>query len=139
MNKKTFLKNALFMLALFFSMSLSAQNEPEILKSWTPLEDAKFHYDVSYTIVKCNADSNAIVLLNAFNEGGAYSKVGFTLNFSDENGNTSQKVIVPFASKLGDMFIARCNSEEYSNLKFDFPSNIDLASMKIEITYQTQS
>ena len=82
--------------------------------------------------------SKAIVLLNAFNEDGTNPKVGFTLEFSDDNGNTSTKVIAPFASKLGDMFIAKCNSETHSNLKFDFPENIDMSSMTIKITYQTE-
>ena len=138
MNKKTILKNAVFIMALFFSIGLSAQSQPEVLKNWTALEEAKFHYDVSYSVVKCNPTSKAMVLINAFNEDGTNPKVGFTLVFSDSNGNTSTKVITPFASKLGDMFIANCNSEAHSNLKFDFPENIDMSSMEIKITYQTE-
>lgn len=138
MNKKTIFKNVIFILTLFFSITLTAQSEPETLKNWTALEEAEFHYDVSYSIVKCNPTSKAIVLLNAFNEDGTNAKVGFTLVFSDNKGNTSTKVITPFASKLGDMFIAQCNSEAHSNLKFDFPDNIDMSSMTIKITYQTE-
>jgi hypothetical protein len=125
-------------MVLFFSMTLSAQSEIEVLKNWTTLEEAEFHYDVSYSVVKCSPNSKATVLINAFNEDGTNPKVGFTLDFSDDTGNTAQVVIAPFASKLGDMFIANCNSEEHSNLKFNFPENIEISSMKIEITYQTE-
>jgi hypothetical protein len=138
MNKNFFLKNAIFTMVLFFSMTLSAQSEIEVLKNWTTLEEAEFHYDVSYSVVKCSPNSKATVLINAFNEDGTNPKVGFTLDFSDDIGNTAQVVIAPFASKLGDMFIANCNSEEHSNLKFNFPENIEISSMKIEITYQTE-
>jgi hypothetical protein len=138
MNKNFFLKNAIFTMVLFFSMTLSAQSEIEVLKNWTTLEEAEFHYDVSYSVVKCSPNSKATVLINAFNEDGTNPKVGFTLDFSDDTGNTAQVVIAPFASNLGDMFIANCNSEEHSNLKFNFPENIEISSMKIEITYQTE-
>jgi hypothetical protein len=138
MNKNFFLKNAIFTMVLFFSMTLSAQSEIEVLKNWTTLEEAEFHYDVSYSVVKCSPNSKATVLINAFNEDGTNPKVGFTLDFSDDIGNTAQVVIAPFASNLGDMFIANCNSEEHSNLKFNFPENIEISSMKIEITYQTE-
>ena len=125
-------------MTLIFTMTLSAQSEPEVLQNWTALEEADFFYDVSYSIVKCSPTSNAMVLINDFNEDGTNPKVGFTLNFSDDNGNTAQVVITPFASSLGDMFIASCNSEDHSNLKFECPKNIDLATMKIDITYQTE-
>lgn len=138
MNKKTILKNVIFILTLFFTIAISAQSEPEVLKNWTALEEAEFHYDVSYSVVKCTPTSKAIVLINAFNEDGTNPKVGFTLKFSDNNGGSFTKVITPFASKLGDMFIASCSSDKHSNLKFDFPENIDVNSMKIEITYQTE-
>ena len=137
-NKKTFLKNVLCIMTLFFTISLSAQSEPEVLKNWTALEEAEFYFDVSYSVVKCSPDSKAMVLINAFNEDGTNPKVGFTLDFSDDNGNKAQVVVAPFASKLGDMFIASCASEAYSNLKFDCPDNIDLSTMKVKITYQTK-
>ena len=139
MNKKTFLKNVLCFMTLFFTISLSAQSEPEVLKDWTALEEAEFYFDVSYSVVKCSPDSKALVLINAFNEDGTNPKVGFTLDFSDNNGNTAQVIVAPFASKLGDMFIASCDSEAHSNLKIEYPENIDLATLKIDITYQTQS
>jgi hypothetical protein len=100
MNKNFFLKNAIFTMVLFFSMTLSAQSEIEVLKNWTTLEEAEFHYDVSYSVVKCSPNSKATVLINAFNEDGTNPKVGFTLDFSDDIGNTAQVVIAPFASNL---------------------------------------
>lgn len=126
-------------MTLFFTISLSAQSEPEVLKNWTALEEAEFYFDVSYSVVKCSPDSKAMVLINAFNEDGTNPKVGFTLDFSDSKGNKAQVVIAPFASKLGDMMNADCTSDTHSNLKFDFPENIELSSVKTEITYQTAS
>lgn len=126
-------------MTLTLSTTVFSQSEPEILKNWTALEEAEFHYDVSYAVVKCTPTSKPSILINAFNEDGTNPKVGFTLKFSDANGNSFTKVITPFSSKLGDMFIASCNSNKYPNLKFDFPENIELSSMKIEITYQTSS
>jgi hypothetical protein len=130
----------LFITSLFLLSSVLtySQSEPEVLKNWTALEEAEFHFDVSYSIVKCSPASKATVLMNTFNEDGTNPKVGFTLDFSDASGNKAQVIVAPFASKLGDMFIASCASEAYSNLKFDCPDNIDLSTMKVKITYQTK-
>ena len=116
-----------------------AQTEPEYLQNWTQLKEADFYFDVSYAVVKCSPTSKAKVLLNAFNEGGSYLKVGFKLALKDANGNKAIVEIEPFATKLGDMFIASCGEEDHSNLKFDVPEGIDGATMKIEITYTTGS
>ncbi|MFD2565741.1 hypothetical protein [Pseudotenacibaculum haliotis] len=137
MHKNPFSFSVIIAMALLFTVNLAAQTSPEVIKNWTALEEAEFHFDVSYSIVKCSPNSKAVVLLNAFNEDGTNPKVGFTLNFSDDNGNTAVVKITPFKTKLGDMFIASCDSSKYSNLKFDYPEKIDLKTMKIEITYQT--
>ena len=102
-----------------------------------PLEEAEFHFDVSYAVVKCNSTEVPVVIMNAFNEGGSHSLVGFILDISDNSGNKSQIVIPAFKTNLGDMFIASCDSEDYSYLKFEVPSNIDIDTMKIDITYTT--
>lgn len=138
-SKRRLLKTFLLSFVLFCSSFGFSQSSPEVIKIWTALEEAEFHYDVSYTVVKCTPSSKAMILINAFNEDGTNAKVGFTLAISDAAGNTAQVIIAPFASKLGDMFIANCNSEEHSNLKFEVPAGIDTASIKIEITYQTES
>jgi hypothetical protein len=57
MNKITFFKNAMFTLVLLFTITLSAQTAPEVLKNWTVLEEAEFHYDVSYSLVKSSLTS----------------------------------------------------------------------------------
>lgn len=140
MKTKNYSKKAVFFLIAFLvSLSQFSQSEPEILKNWTALEEAEFHYDVSYSVVKCSPDSKATVLINAFNEDGTHTKVGFTLIFSDASGNSTEIIIKPFASNLGDMKIASCESDENSNLKFNYPEGIDLSTLKITITYQTQS
>lgn len=116
-----------------------AQTEPEFIQNWTPLKEAEFHFDVSYAVVKCSPTSKAKVILNAFNEGGSYSKVGFKLALKDAAGNKATVEIPLFATKLGDMFIASCDSDNHSNLRFDVPEGIDASTMIIEITYTTGS
>jgi hypothetical protein len=117
----------------------SAQTELEIIQNWTQLEEAEFHFDVSYAVVKCSPTSKAKVLLNAFNEGGSYPKVGFKLALKDAAGHQAAVEIPLFASKLGDMFIASCNSDDHANLRFDVPEGIDAATMTIAITYNKGS
>jgi hypothetical protein len=137
MKKITFFKKAIFIMVLLFTITLSAQAEPEVLKDWTAMEEADFYFDVSFAVVKCSPTAKALILINTFNEDGTNPKVGFTLNFSDDKGNTAQTTVAPFASNLGDMFIASCSSNEHSNLKVEYPENIELATLKIDITYQT--
>ena len=126
-------------LIMFLPSGLFAQTEPEFIQNWTPLEEAEFHFDVSYAVVKCNPVAEPIVIMNAFNESGTFPKVGFTLAISDSAGNTAVVEIPLFATKLGDMFIASCDSEDHSYLRFAVPPRIDAATMKIAITYNTGS
>jgi hypothetical protein len=125
-------------LMIVFTFQAKAQ-EPEVIQNWTPLEEAEFHFDVSYAVVKCNPDADPVVIINAFNEGGTYSKVGFSLAISDAAGNTAEIEIPLFATKLGDMFIASCASDDHANLRFAVPAGIDAATMKMAITYNTGS
>lgn len=126
-------------LIVFLPSGLFAQTEPEFIQNWTFLEEAEFYFDVSYAVVKCNPDAEPVVIMNAFNEGGTYPKVGFNLAISDAAGNTAEVEIPLFATKLGDMFIASCESDDHSNLRFAVPAGIDAATMKIAITYNTGS
>ncbi|WP_139958058.1 hypothetical protein [Flavicella sediminum] len=138
-NLKTLIKVSLLAIVLNFSTSIYSQNPPEFIQEWQPLEEAEFHYDVSYAVVKCSPTSNAQVILNAFDESGSHSKIGFTLDLTDATGNKAQVTIPLFSTKLGDMNISSCESELNSNLKFEVPAGIDAATMKIEITYNTGS
>lgn len=134
-----FFKVCSFMLMFFFSVASYSQKPPEFIQEWQPLEEAEFHFDVSYAVVKCTPSSNAVVLLNAFNESGAHPKIGFTLNLSDASGNKAQVTIPLYSTTLGDMRMSSCESDEHSNLKFEVPAGIDAATMKIDITYNTGS
>lgn len=131
----------LFLTILLSSSSalVCAQTEPEYIQNWTQLKEADFHFDVSYAVVKCSSTSKAKVLLNAFNEGGSYPKVGFKLALRDAAGNKASVDIALFTTKLGDMFIASCDKEAHANLRFDVPEGIDATTMKIEIAYITGS
>jgi hypothetical protein len=138
------IKNVLTLLFLTIMLSssttmVSAQTEPEYIQNWTQLEEAKFYFDVSYAVVKCSPTAKAKVIMNAFNEGGTFPKVGFKLALKDAAGNKAQVEIPLFKTKLGDMFIASCDSDEHANLRFDVPAGIDPLTMTIEITYTTGS
>lgn len=126
-------------LIMFLPSGLFAQTEPEFIQNWTPLEEAAFHFDVMYAVVKCNPVAEPVVLMNAFNEGGAHAKVGFKLAISDASGNKADVEIPLFSTNLGDMFIASCNSDDHAYLRFPVPAGIEAATMKIAITYTTGS
>lgn len=130
---------SIVMLCLLFSFSTeaSAQSGPEVLKDWTVLEEADFHFDVSYAVVSCKG--KATVIMNAFNESGAHPKVGFNLTFSDASGKTAEVTIPLFATKLGDMMISSCESNDNAHLKFALPEGIDVNSVKVSIKYTTGS
>ncbi len=134
MNKKTLINGVLVAFMLLCAVNVSSQSKT--LKDWTTLEEAEFHFDVSYTVVKCSPDSKAVILLNAFNEDGTNPKVGFTLFLSDDKGNKATLVVKPFETKLGDMFISTCDQNKHTNLKLDFPDEIDVSTVKVDITYQ---
>lgn len=121
-------------LLLVFSMQAKAQ-EPEYIQNWLPLEEAEFHFDVFFAVVKCSADSEPMVLLNAFNEAGNVDSIGFTLELTDDAGNEATVEIAKFDIAKATMHIASCDSDEHSNLKFAVPEGLDPATMKIAITY----
>lgn len=136
---KEILNRSFFILLFGISTTLYSQSTPTFIQEWQPLEEAEFHYDVSYAVVKCSPSSKAIVLLHTFNESGAETNVGFTFNLTDSSGKTAKVTVPIFSSKLGDMKMSSCESDENSNLKFEVPAGIDAATMKIEITYNTGS
>ncbi len=124
---------------LFFSgpdrAQAQSESEPDYIQGWTALEEAEFHFDVLYAVVKCSPDSKPMILLNAFNEGGNVKSIGFTLNFTDGKGKKAQHIVKKFDIEFADMQIASCDSDEYENLKFAVPEGLDAASLSIEITY----
>jgi hypothetical protein len=135
MNKITFLKNAIFTMVLFFSITLSAQTEPEVIKDWTVLEEADYLVDVSYKIVKCSTASNPEILLNVFNESGIKTNFGFTLHLKDANNNT-EDVVLDLSVPQATMHIASCENNQYPKLKFNVPTGIDVTNLSITITYK---
>lgn len=129
----------ILMITLLLPLGMTAQSEPEVIQQWTVLEEAEFYFDVSYTVVKCSPTATPVVLMNAFNEGGIETNVGFTLALTDANGNTAEVTIPLFQSNLADMFIASCDSDEHANLRFEVPQGMDANSLSISITYNTGS
>ena len=121
---------------LFFSLTLSAQSNPEILKDWTVLEEAEFLVDTSYQIVKCSPESKPEVLMNVFNEAGMKTSFSIVLHFSDA-ANNKKDVTINFSNiKQAEMRIASCTNNQYPNLKFNVPDGIDVSSLKLTITYK---
>ncbi len=122
-------------LFLVFSMQAKAQ-EPEIIRGWDNLEEAEFHFDVYYQIVRCSPNAKTQIHLWAFNEGGNVDAIGFTLTLSDSDGTTTTHVVEKFDIGFGRSHKALCDSEDYDYLKFDLPTDIDVDSLTIDITYQ---
>ena len=124
-------------LALFISpFNVKAQSDPVVLVGWSALEEADFLVDVSYTVVQCDPDSEPLILLNVFNEGGQRTNFGITLELSDGSGNHEQLVIPPFDTPFAAMHIASCDSDEYGHLKLPLPAGMDTQSLSVEISYQ---
>ena len=122
-------------LLLVFSMQANAQ-ESEVIKGWDNLEEAEFLFDVYYQILKCSPDATTQVHLWAFNEGGKVDAVGFTLTLTDSDGTTMTHVVDKFDIGFGQSYKASCDNEDYDYLKFDLPTDMDVGSLSIDITYQ---
>ena len=127
---------SIFTFLLFFTLNLSAQSNPEILKDWTALEEAEFLVDTSYQIVKCSPDSKPEVLMNVFNEAGMKTSFDIILHFSDANNNKKDVTLNFTNIKQAEMRIASCTNNQYANLKFNVPDEIEISSLKLTITYK---
>ena len=118
------------------SLNISAQSNSQIIKDWTALEEAEFLVDTSYQIIKCSSESKPEVLLNVFNEAGIKTKFTIILHFSDASNN-KKDIVIPFTNiQQAEMRIASCTNNQYSNLKFSVPEEIDISSLKLTITYK---
>ncbi len=133
---RNFRSITLFTLLLFFTLTFSAQSNPQVLTEWTPLEEAEFLVDTSYQIVKCSPESNPEVLLNVFNEAGMKTSFTIVLHFSDASNNKKDVEIYFSNIKQAEMRIANCSNNQYSNLKFNVPDGIEVSSLKLTITYK---
>jgi len=132
-----FLRSLFLVSGLLFAFSMSSKaQEAEIIKGWDNLEEAEFLFDVYYQIVKCSPDATTQVHLWAFNEGGKVDAVGFTLTLTDSDGTTMTHVVEKFNIGFGQSYKASCDYEDYDYLKFDLPTDMDVGSLSIDITYQ---
>jgi hypothetical protein len=134
-SRKTQLFSTLTLL-LFFTLNLSAQSTSQVLKDWTVLEEAEFLVDTSYQIVKCSSDSKPEVLMNVFNEAGMRTSFDIILHFSDAKSNKKDVTLNFTNIKQAEMRIASCTNNQYANLKFNVPEEIDISSLKLTITYK---
>ena len=111
-----------------------AQEGPEYIQGWAPLEEAEFHFDVMFAVVKCSPGAEPVILLNAFNEGGNVQSIGFTLALEDASGNKATIEVPKFEIGNADMQIATCEGDA-PHLKLAMPDGINPANFSIEITY----
>lgn len=133
--KTSYLSSAVFILALFFSISLAAQSEKEVIREWNNLEEADYLVDVSYSIVKCSSTSDPEILLNVFNESGIKTNFGFTLHLKDAN-NITKDYVIDLSIPQAQMHIATCENNQYPKLKIAIPSDLDVSTLGITITYK---
>jgi hypothetical protein len=132
-NLKTIFLATVMMLG--FSFQAQAQ-EPKVIKGWNHLEEAEFVFDVYYQIVECiPLVSPTEIHLWAFNEGGKVDAVGFTLTLRDADGTEVTHTVEKFEIGLGQSYKAECGNDAYPYLKFALPSEIDVETMTIDITY----
>lgn len=133
---RNFQSFSIFTFLLFLTLTISAQSSPQVLTEWTALEEAEFLVDTSYQIIKCSPESTPEILLNVFNEAGMKTSFTIVLHFSDASNNQKDVEIIFTNIKQGEMRIASCTNNQYSNLKFNVPEGIDVSSLKLTITYK---
>ncbi|MBL4642824.1 MAG: hypothetical protein JKY44_04445 [Flavobacteriaceae bacterium] len=133
---RNFQSFSIFTFLLFLTLTISAQSSPQVLTEWTALEEAEFLVDTSYQIIKCSPESTPEILLNVFNEAGMKTSFTIVLHFSDASNNQKDVEIIFTNIKQGEMRIASCTNNQYSNLKFNVPEGINVSSLKLTITYK---
>jgi hypothetical protein len=123
MHKRIFLKNAIFTMVLFFTITLSAQVEPEVLKNWTVLEEAESHYDVSFSVVKGSSTSKATVLINAFNKDEQPEGI---INMNQETKDDSWVLDTTLNNVVFYHKLVSCGDRKAVLLKFDNKNNFNV-------------
>lgn len=132
---KAFLNLLAGLLFLASASPVRAQSQGEVIQNWTMLEEAEFYFDVAYSVVRCQLGSEAMIMLDAFNEGGKVSAVGFSLKIKDANGKEATHEVEKFEIAFAATQRGKCETDEFSYLKFPVPDGIDPATLSIEITY----
>lgn len=133
---------AWFLVLLSFPLlamqALSNQNPvyPEVLTSWTGLEESSTMVDVSFQVVRCQANAAPTMTLHVFNEGGQVSSINFTLTIVDNaTGQTFIHVVAPFNIPFADMQKGECGGGTHPNLSFDLPPTFDGSNLTVTIQY----
>ncbi len=125
----------LVVLAFCLTPTFAQAQQPEYIQPWILLEEADFHFDVQFAVVKCSPSSDPVILLNAFNEAGNVDRIGFTFDLTDAQNNQATIEVPEFAIGQAQMFQASCDSDEYSHLRLAIPEGVDPATISIDITY----
>jgi hypothetical protein len=123
MNKNAFLKNAMFTMVLLCNITLFAQLGPEDTKDWTALEEAEFHFDVSYSAVKSSPTSKATILTNAFNDDEQPEGI---ININQETKDDSWVLDTTLNNVVFYHKLVSCGDKKAVLLKFENRNNFNV-------------
>lgn len=123
MNKNAFLKNAMFTMVLLCNITLFAQLGPEDTKDWAALEEAEFHFDVSYSAVKSSPTSKATILTNAFNDDEQPEGI---ININQETKDDSWVLDTTLNNVVFYHKLVSCGDRKAVLLKFDNKNNFNV-------------
>lgn len=121
-----------FTLFYLFGLSSSfAQSEPEYIQKWTQLPEAEFFFDTAFAVIKCSPDSEPIIVMEVFNEGGNVSGVSFELIIGDKDRNQANVTIPRFEIAPSKYLRHKCGDPDTKFLEIKAPKGIDPLSMFI--------
>lgn len=120
-------------LILFLSVQLNAQSqaEPEYIQKWTQLPEAEFFFDTAFAVIKCSPDSEPIIVMEVFNEGGNVPSISFELIIGDKDRNQANVTIPRFDIAPSKYIRHKCGDPDTKFLEIKAPEGIDAQSMFI--------
>lgn len=127
--RKLFL--GLCLLALPFFSQAQSQAEPEYIQKWTPLPEAEFFFDTAFAVIKCSPDSEPVIVMEVFNEGGNVASISFELIIGDKDRNQANVTIPKFEIASSKYIRYKCGDPETKFLEIKAPEGIDPQSMFI--------
>jgi hypothetical protein len=116
---------------LTLSFSSQAQSEPEYIQKWTPLPEAEFFFDTAFAVIKCLPDSEPVIVMEVFNEGGNVTSISFELIIGDKDRNQANVTIPKFEIASSKYIRYKCGDPETKFLEIKAPEGIDPQSMFI--------
>ncbi len=119
------------LLTLSFFSQAQSQAEPEYIQKWTPLPEAEFFFDTAFAVIKCSPDSEPVIVMEVFNEGGNVTSISFELIIGDKDRNQANVTIPKFEIASSKYIRYKCGDPETKFLEIKAPEGIDPQSMFI--------